>query len=100
MDLLKLVTTDQLQEKSDIDYSDVMALGFERKNIHDPVWEQIMGYPYFIVCKNYPGGQTIEWDIEDHTCTLFYGLGEDQKQVIINKLRVLKLVDNILENKI
>jgi hypothetical protein len=57
------------------------------------------GYPYFLVHKDYLGGQTIEWDVETHVCTLWWGETDKEKTVCIGDLETLKLIDSVLNQK-
>jgi hypothetical protein len=50
-------------------YDEVIAIGFKREEAEDDVFENIHGYPYFLVnfeAENF----IIEWDILSHELTL------------------------------
>jgi hypothetical protein len=50
-------------------YDEVIAIGFKREEAEDDVFENIHGYPYFLVnfeAQNF----IIEWDVLSHELTL------------------------------
>jgi len=50
-------------------YDEVIAIGFKREEAEDDVFENIHGYPYFLVnfeAENF----IIEWDVLSHELTL------------------------------
>ena len=53
-----------------INYNEVIALGFEREEAHDKIFEEQNGYEYFIVTLNI-GRYAFGWDIETHGITLY-----------------------------
>ena len=53
-----------------IKYNEAIALGFEREDAHDKLFEGQNGYEYFIVTLNI-GRYAFGWDIITHEVTLY-----------------------------
>lgn len=55
-----------------IRYCEAIALGFEREEANDKIFEEQMGYEYFIVTLNI-GRYAFGWNIVTHGITLYKG---------------------------
>ena len=55
------------EEQEQINYADVIALGFTRQDISDTVFESQYGYIWFLVTKELTKNIRAEWDCNDRT---------------------------------
>jgi hypothetical protein len=58
------------QEKN-LNYEQVIKLGFKRFDDEDRVFERRHGYKYFYMQKTFPNKLSVDWDIETHELKLF-----------------------------
>jgi hypothetical protein len=62
-------THEELRKQYNPTYDEVIAIGFKREEAEDDVFENIHGYPYFLVnfeAENF----IIEWDVLSHELTI------------------------------
>jgi hypothetical protein len=74
--------------EENINYADLMELGFKRINCNDTVWEKIHGYPYFIVQRKLKKRVKLCWDIETHEVEM---IKHDKHGTILKRYERLSL---------
>ena len=85
----------------DINYSDVIKLGFKRQDVNDNVFFRQFGYGYFIVTLKISNYIYFDWDCNDRTVKL---IRVDNQQNIKGTIEVenlkhlVKLLDFFWQN--
>ena len=72
----------------EINYSDVIKLGFKRQDVNDNVFFRQFGYGYFIVTLKISNQIYFDWDCNDRTVKL---VRVDKEQTIKGRIEVQDL---------
>jgi len=75
-----------------INYSDVIELGFKRQDMDDQVFFNQNGYSWFLVTKKLTKGIVAEWDCEKKTVEL---VKYNKKSDVLGRLQITSLKDLI-----
>ena len=81
----------QLNIMEQINYQDVIDLGFKRKNMNDHIFEQQNGYEWFLVRMKLYKGIVAEWSCENRTVQIVrYEKHTVQQRLQVSNLQNLK----------
>ena len=81
----------QLNIMEQINYQDVIDLGFKRKNMNDHIFEQQNGYGWFLVRMKLYKGIVAEWSCETRTVEIVrYKKINVQQRLQVSNLENLK----------